>query len=445
MKRSSFFMHVFPCISTGRGILGKVPWVAVLFFCSFCWARTSERVEFPVNESTVVERQFFGELDSGRLKSFSEADAFLVASGITGSGAFASYRYRFDAIRRQASAAVKGERDVAVRGRKLLTWLHAHVFKKYCSDASTVDRILDRGEFNCLASSVFYAVLARDLRIPVTGLLVPDHALCVVMTASGPVDVETGVRSGFNISEEGKSELNKITGFEYARFGSRRAVSVLQLIGEVYANRAVQLASSSRNDTQLLALYKKAFYFNPSSLFFARNIAACLNNRIVDSFNSKNYAAAEEYIRQGRRFDPQDENFISQQIYWYSVMANNEVAAGRYQEGIDRTKKALRTYPGAIRLHQSLAHLYVSWAHVFSTQENYDAALNILTAGRNDIPNDTTISYNLRTAFYNKAVQCYNTDNFKDAIIVCDQALLFFPGDAEIVRLRQSAGNGKKQ
>jgi tetratricopeptide (TPR) repeat protein len=412
---------------------------AVFFLCSLCWARPSDRITFSSGEVTPIEQKFFADLDNGRLARFSKADAFLIASGITGPVEFESYRQRFDTIRRQAEEAVKGDRDDAARARALLIWLHANVFKKYKFDATTADRILDWGEFNCLGASVLYAVIADDLLIPVEGVLVPDHALCEVMTARGPVDVETGIRSGFDISDSGINELKLITGISYSRRSERRKVTILQLIGEVYANRVAQLARAVKDGAKFQSFYKKALYFDPSSGFFARNLIACFNNRAVDLLEARNYAAARDYIRQGRRFDPRNANFSALEIDCYMSMTDADASHGRYQDAVNRVKEALRAHPGDIRLRQSLVHLYVTWAHAFAAKDGYDTAIQILTAGRKDVPDDMTIPYNLNTAFYNKAVQCYNSKHYLDAVTTCDQALVSFPGDARIMQLRRSA------
>jgi hypothetical protein len=227
------------------------------------------------------------------------ARAALLASGVPPDRQ-ADYAARIGAIVDSLHADIGTVSDPAARGEAILAYLHANLLKAYREDATTLDGILDSGEFNCVSSAVLYAIAARGLGLDVAGVRTADHAFCTVLAGGRLIDVETTNPYGFDpgAKKEFKDSFGRTTGFAYVApggYGDRRPIGTRDLVGLILSNRASLLEQSGRfsEALRLGADYDALCPGTESRAFLVDRI----NNFVADLASRRDFADAETAAR----------------------------------------------------------------------------------------------------------------------------------------------------
>ncbi len=420
---------------------------AALFLLSpsaFCLI--SDRLAFEPGELREgTEKDFFSDLDNGTLKRFSLYDAFLIASGITDPADFALYQQKLYSIKNRALDGVRRDPDPYVTAKALLLWLHDNVLKHYKADATLASDIIDRGDFNCLSSSILYALLAADLGLDVHGVIVKDHAFCILIDSRGDKDIETTIRYGFDPGRKEIEQLKEFTRYVYVPkkdYSLRRVVNVYQLVGAMYSNLVNVL---SHTETQALDYkaqlpkYKKGFYFDQDSEIFTTDVRACLNNLALREMEKSNFDEAYGYIRQALKFDPANEDFKNLEMKYFSDRGIAELKEGNYEKAIGYMKIGVQKYPDNEKLLNNLAFCYISWGNSFFEKKDFEGAAIVFEQGLASVPGDETLRSNLKASIYNLAVREYRRRDYLKAIHYADRGLKFFPNDKNFLEVKQAS------
>ncbi|MEK6796638.1 MAG: hypothetical protein AABZ39_17815 [Spirochaetota bacterium] len=419
--------------------------LASLMICiSIQWlcAAPSDILPFSRSELTEIESSFFADIDDGKLDDFTAYDAFLIASGLCERAEYTAYQKKIHAIRDKALADLGSSRgeDPYALGKKLLFWLYDNVLKTYQATATVAYTILDNGEYNCLSASILYCLLAADLGLPVYGVMVPDHAFCVLKDARGDKDIETTVKYGFDPGSKEIEKLRNETRYVYVpknNYSKREEMSVLSLIANLYGNRISLLQHSTGDCEKDMPKYKKGYYIDPRSTFFRENIASCFHNLAIFAVQKNAFTAAMDIIRQGKVFDPKgDYRTLTLQVY--QTQARTAAATNDFAGAIAKTKEAFREYPADPLMRQNVVYYYTTWGRRYSEKKDYQKALSIFEAGNRDVP-DAVLERNIRAMYYNLAAAAYRAGDRRGASRICDTALTLFPADAELKKLKAAS------
>jgi len=216
------------------------------------------------------------------------AEAGLVASGVPPERMeyyIGRLRETFEALRSRSERI----EDPALRAESILPFLHRNLFKEYKSGATTVDGVVDTGNFNCVSSAVVYLLAARVFVLPMKGVQTPDHAFCVLTVAGRDIDVETTNPFGFDPGTNKKfiSSFTKTTQFSYVPPGDyarRKTITEKDLVGLILHNRAVEMQRTGRHLEALrLGIDRVTGFPGPESIDIlaglASNVCADLNQR----------------------------------------------------------------------------------------------------------------------------------------------------------------------
>jgi tetratricopeptide (TPR) repeat protein len=104
--------------------------------------------------------------------------------------------------------------------RKIHKILHQSFLRRYEAAADGLDAILDRGEYNCLSSSLLYGIVARAFGLEPRVVEVPRHVYVRLKLGSRVVDVETTSRLGFDFRQRPEPEDQaRLAGLEYGGSG----------------------------------------------------------------------------------------------------------------------------------------------------------------------------------------------------------------------------------
>ncbi len=397
--------------------------------------RPSEIVSFKDSELTDIERKFFSELNEGELKEFNLYDAFLIASGIKSPEEFLSYRKKLYKIRSNALSAMFWDnwlsylnRNPSLVAKKLLFWLHKNPLKEYGLKATTARDILDVGKFNCLSSSVLYAIIARDLNLNVKGVLAPEHVFCLLVDKRKDKDIETTVRYGFDPGEKEIERMKNEVRYIYVpkkNYRERKEIGVLELIGMLYANRLgfSQTPQEKLAGAKELPSYKKGYYFNQESDIFRKNMASCFNNLAIKAMDEKKFELALSYINEGEKIAPQEKCWKELTLGYYNRRALEAKDKNGYGAAIAIAKKGLSEDPKDKILKENLAFFYNEWANEYLRSNDYREALNTYKLGLADSPDNRLLLDNMKISYYNIALKEFNARNYESAIELCREGL----------------------
>jgi tetratricopeptide (TPR) repeat protein len=104
--------------------------------------------------------------------------------------------------------------------RRIHKILHQSFLRRYEAAADGLDAVLDRGEYNCLSSSLLYGIVARAFGLEPQVVEVPRHVYVRLKLGPRVVDVETTSRIGFDFHQRPDPEDARLAGLEYGGSGA---------------------------------------------------------------------------------------------------------------------------------------------------------------------------------------------------------------------------------
>ena len=138
------------------------------------------------------------------------------------------------------------------KGDNLLQILHEKgVLKRYQTTQTRLSTLLDRGDFNCVSSSLLYGILGSYLELEIAYVGTRDHVFCVLDTPGKKIDVETTTALGFDpgLKRDFVDQFGKITGFSYVppgKYTTRNTLDFRGLLGLLIQNLIAE--AQQKND-----------------------------------------------------------------------------------------------------------------------------------------------------------------------------------------------------
>ena len=402
----------------------------------------SGTITFDPLEVTSLEEDFFRDLDDNTLDRYTLADAFLIASGIITEPDFSRYREKLDRVRAQARAEVPKIDDPYENARTLLQWMHEKALTSYRANATLATDILDFGRFDCLTASILYALLAQDAGLRVDGVIVPDHAFCVLRDPRSDKDIETTVRYGFDPGTKEIQQLEKTARYIYIpprEYRQRETVSLRRLIACLYSNRISILQHGKGLARRDLAKYKKGYYLDPDSTLLKENIAASFNNLAIESLRHGNLADARSYIDQGYRFSPSSDVCPRLEVQFYNTRAERESRGGRYDLAIAALQEGRTRFPDEHILTRNLVYYYDRWAASCAHRGDGERARAVYREGLAAVPDNSLLTHNIKASFYNDALTALRRKDSERALRLAREGLSVSPSDSDLKNLEKTA------
>ena len=280
------------------------------------------------------EARMIADVKDGRFKTWKLEEAGLVASGVAEPRERAARLKEFAAW--VAAARAKGK-DPRAQGEALLLSLHGKALRRYRSDATSLERAFEKGEFNCVSSALVYNAAAARLGLEARARVekgrpyVPGHVYSVLLAGGKRIRVEATARKGFAVKEEDEGH---------------REVREAGLVAVVYANRS---ADSSR-DKSFLA-------------------GACLGLRAV-------------------ALDPEDPEAQNNTRAALVNLVKDCIAPGRWEEGAKAARVAVELLPDESALRANRLALFQRWGRHEADAGKPAAALAVLRRAAREIPSE---------------------------------------------------------
>ena len=172
--------------------------------------------------------------------------------------------------------------DSYEKGEAILLFLHDNILKRYVEMETRQNELFDRGNFNCVSSSIIYYALAKQNNLDVRAIKTKMHAFCAVIINSKIIDVETTNRFGFDPGEK-KEFITAFgnTGFAYvpqSNYRDRHEISAKELLVLILQNKIAEMQ-------------RRGNFIDTVPIAVSRNAALGTSDSFTDMINEfKNHA-----------------------------------------------------------------------------------------------------------------------------------------------------------
>jgi HEAT repeat protein/tetratricopeptide (TPR) repeat protein len=322
---------------------------------------------------TEDEADLFADVRDGRFRTWSFAEAALLASGVQDKGKRKAYLGQIDRLEAEARRAVADAGTPPAKGEKLLRWLHAGPLAAgYVAGQTDLPGILDTRTFNCVSSAVLYNVLALRLGLDARAIEVPDHALSIVYDGTAHADVETTTPDGFDPAREpgARRHFTRRTGFTWipdSHADQRRELREAGLVALVYYNHGVEWTRQKRYHEALLAFFR-AMSLDAEFASAVKNTLAVLANWSAELARGGKYEQALEVLATGLDLAPRDAALSHNRTAVWGMWAEAASRAGK-EEALAILTKAAAALPGEADHFQSLE----AWVYIRRGEEHVEA------------------------------------------------------------------------
>lgn len=298
-----------------------------------------------------IEAELFADGKDGKLDRFTLAEACLIVGGVTDARKRNEYLAIIDRVESEAQKATADSRSPAERGARLLQFLHrGPMAKGFSARQTNLHTLLDRGEFNCVSSTVLFVVIGRRLGLDVRAVEVREHMFAIVRVEDRTMDVEATDPAGFDPADHGQPGPAKAR-----RSGTRRVVDDCGLAAVISYNHGVALAE----DRQFAAAIRAdlvALTLDSSNAGAASNATAHLVNWGAELIRQEQYAEAAAILATGRKLAPMVAAFEQNTRALYDAWADRHMKRGDWAGAVRIYERSLGELPGDRHLAENLAY-----------------------------------------------------------------------------------------
>ena len=367
---------------------------------------------FPDDQITVTEEKFFNDLLDGSQESFDNFDAFLIASGIVSKDEIQFYQDRFQQIEKSVrSEIVSNSNQNIPKAKIILKWLHENFFKHYKKDTRGIHDLINKGEYDCLSSSIIYYILAVKLELDIRFIKVPEHVFCQVYQPQNSywINVETTSPYGYN---PGEAEIIKMekkivkTYLPKTEYSNKETIEFFPLLSYVILERnSLESDGGNSRDQEYtiehLYIFKKALFFDFKSNLLSHNIKALLIKFGNVSLEAKEYSKALIFINEGLKNYQGEYTFQQLHVNYYLKKANDYYVSEDYTQAVLILEQAFEKYPCFDNISQNLTAYITAWGNDYFEALNFEKAIEVYEYGLEKPINYKTLENNVSFIFWN--------------------------------------------
>ncbi len=416
-----------------------------------------------------AEKPLLADAADGRLDDHDLLAAALVADGISNPVTQDRYRRQFEGWIAELLPTIAGQTGTTARTELVFQFLQRHVLRgSYQESSSSLVELFERGQYNCVSSTIIFCCLAEHLQIDVRAAEAPGHVIARLIEGENHVDIETTCR-----------DWRRAAKLDTARPGEAfRGLSKLGLLALAYYNRGVD-ALEKRDFDAALAENVKALRLDPASRTARSNLLAALNNGALAVSDQGRHEAALEQLLFARSIDPEfepaaknlqvvrrrqviglcdrhefrrastilaearQENPKDAELQAFEAEVLNReglrlLESDRVEEAIDWYRQALANRPSDGLLNDNLRVAVMSWADEAFRRHDYAAAISRTEYASRPGQLDTARLNNLRYGYQQWARRLRASGRDAEAARVARQAaedpFLAWPTEAQVVR-----------
>ncbi|MBI1904152.1 MAG: hypothetical protein HYS13_23910 [Planctomycetia bacterium] len=336
-----------------------------------------------------AERRLFRRAELGVLDNDDLFEAALAAAGACDRDARDKYLRRFgswcDALRDQCARL-----DDRQKAQAVFLFLHHEILHgKYDFDCSRVTDAVDRGDYNCISSTVLYNALAHAVGLSVRGAERPGHVLSVVVVDGQRLAIETTCREWFDVLADPQRLARFVppTGAPATPDQPRtlRDVDAAGLVAIVYYNEGVDALQQERYAESIAANFK-AWRLDPKSAAARGNLLAGVNNWSLDLAAEGRFAEAMSVLRAGSGLAPEHRNLAVSIVAIYQRWIESLLRDGRYGQALAALDDGAAMLSGDPYFADAASEVYRRWAADLAGEGRMDEVAALLAEARQRFP-----------------------------------------------------------
>ena len=320
----------------------------------------------------------------------------LLASGVQ-QKEMTRFKRSIDSITRDLSVALETQKvssQTIERAEFILHWLHSRFFRSYKAKQTRLDTSLQNRDFNCVSSSVLYAIVCRKFAINITGVIVKDHAFSQLKLPTKKIDVETTIKYGFDPStrKDILDQFGQLTGFAYVpqrNYQARSEISDKQMISLIYSNRYKTLSDQNRHAEAARALHL-GWHLAGDLPRNTNSWESGLSNYIISLDHAKRYSDALFVIEKSLDLFPYMKQPRQLRYNVYVNWSYHLLKSNQFMQGIQVVETGLQEYPKDRRLEQNLRAAYIDQIQLAVRNGQFKKAKQSITKAKSALPKEET-------------------------------------------------------
>jgi tetratricopeptide (TPR) repeat protein len=348
------------------------------------------------------------DVSAGNLTWKKLAETALWSSGVNMEAEGARYMAEINSLVQEIQTTLSG--DGIKDGESILKFMYDKKLKKYSTNQTTIDTVLDRGTYNCVSSAVLYLILASGAGLDVHGVMTRDHAFIALKLSENEIDIETTNSYGFDpgSKKEFTNSFGKTTGFAYVsktNYRNRADISPIELVSLILENRIAE--ANRRRD------YDKA-------LALALNREVILKNR-TNPTDFQYFAEPEKTVR--------DLVFVK---------GGSMLNSGREREALAFADYAKPFFPDDARWEEFQFTAVYNLVSKALNAKKFDEAESVAAENEGRVSQENqlkirdAINNSLAVDYHNRFAALFNKRRYDEADEILKAALAAFPGNKQL-------------
>lgn len=345
----------------------------------------------PASTRCELEQQLLVDAADGRFEEHELLRASLVACGLRDQDKITKTEQRFAAIFDICMKADNPRLTSRQRAECIFALLHKHVLNgRYEAETTDLSSALNNGVFNCVSATVLYLCLARDVGLEVQAMAQPGHVFCQ-MNGTERFEIQTTSPNGFGLQGFDSTESRRRTASDPSN--TKRAITVVQLVGKIYYNRGVAMLHRERY-ADALRMLRISSRLDPNDAMARGNLLACINNWALLRCEQKQFSAAAELLSHGMAIAPNYSPFLDNESYVHHRWVTQLCAASEYSRALTLLGESKRRRPNALFYDSGRLSVYKMWIRELEDHGRHSEAIAVMAKARRSFPKSFPASPN---------------------------------------------------
>jgi tetratricopeptide (TPR) repeat protein len=405
-------------------------WAGVWFcLATAAGARPALPLDRYEGRSNPLESRLLADAADGRLDEHSLLRAALIASGLQDPAALLAYEERVARWDRPLRVAGAQAGKIDPTARVIFEFMHRQILVGgYHQDSTDLLQTIDSGRFNCVSATLLYSCLAERFGLSARGLEYPGHVMSRLLSAGGPLDVESTCPRWFELLDDPQQQQDLLrqalgTHGDYAaKVARRREVSPVQLVAMIYYNRGVDLLAQL-HFPEALAADAKALRLDPANAAAWGNLSATLNNWAISLSSVGLHSQAAEKLNEGLAIDPDYPTFAANYVHVHYQWVEQLCQGGRFEDALTVLQRAAARRPAETYFRAATLDVYRRWARARLAAGHFAEAAAVFDRAAGSCPDRLAVLEAEIAAVNDRAIDLLEAKRFEDAVRLLDAGL----------------------
>lgn len=369
-----------------------------------------------------LEAELARDAADGRLDEFDLLSASLIAGGVEQSDALTALYQRVRSLVGRLEGTLAGVAAPRERLRRIYAAMHGELLVgRYDAECTEPHVALERGDYNCLSSSILLASIARPLQLNIAMVEMPGHAYCRLVDDRNEPPIETTFADWFAMADDPRRRaevLERRAAASDALHGPTRELTDIEAAALVYYNRGVRLLREEQY-AQAIAMNARCLRLDATNGAAEGNLLAAVNNWAVSLCAERRFSEAVQLLRAARAAVPDHRMFDVNLQAAYGRWSEELRSTSRWEEALAVLARAAddtASPDGHAALRQAETVLWHKAAVAQLQAGRYQQAIDLLDRGIARSGGSELLDQNRRAAAMQWADEAFARGDYGEAI-----------------------------